>query len=79
MYKSDAFISFVVDNENVTGHFLKLLIMKYGYNKMLMSMVKFMASQINEKKQKNLHMTITTYINKYGKFDFLFITFGYII
>lgn len=53
--------------------------MKYGYNKILMTMVKLMAIETNEKEQKNLHMTITAYINKYGWFNFLFIMFDWLI
>jgi len=75
MYKRKEFICSVVANQNVTGHFLKLLMMKYGYNKILMSMVKLMAIETNAQEQKNLHMTITAYINKYGWFNFLFIMF----
>lgn len=79
MYRRKEFICSVVANENVTDHFLKLLMMKYGSNKIIMAMVKLMATQTNVKKQKNLYMTITNYINKYGWFNILFIKFGCLI
>lgn len=64
MSKSTEFICAIVANENVSCHLLKLLMMKYGYNKILMSIVKMMIAQINVK--NNLHMTIMNYLNKYG-------------
>lgn len=64
MLRSEEFVCSIVANENVSCHLLKVLMMKYGYNKILISIVKLMIAQINVK--NNLHMTIMNYLNKYG-------------
>lgn len=64
MTRSKEFICSIVENENVSCHLLKVLMMKYGYNKILMYIVKLIIAQINVK--NNLHMTIMNYLNKYG-------------
>lgn len=67
MSRNKEFVRFVVANENVTCHLLKVLMMKCGYNKILLSIVKLMMVQMNTKKNlNNLQMTIMNYINKYG-------------
>lgn len=67
MIRSKEFLNTVVTKENITCHLLKVLMMKCGYNKILMSIFKLMIAQMNEKKtQNNLYMTIMSYINKYG-------------
>lgn len=67
MLRSKEFLHSVVTNENITSHLLKVLMMKCGYNKILMSIFKLMMVQMNEKKiQNNLYMTIMSYLNKYG-------------
>lgn len=67
MLRSKEFVRIVVANENMTCHLLKVLMMKSGYNKILMSIVKLMIVQMNKKKtQNNLQMTVMNYINRYG-------------
>jgi len=67
MLKSKGFVRSVVANENITCHLLKVLMMKCGYNKILMSIVKLMLVQLNlKKKQNNLRTIILNYRNKYG-------------
>lgn len=67
MLSSKEFVYSVVTNENITCHLLKVLMMKCGYSKILLSIFKLMMAQMNEKKiQNNLYMTILSYINKYG-------------
>lgn len=69
MLKSKEFINSVIKNDNITCHLFKVLMMKYGYNKKLMSIVKLLISEINMKKTQNsLHIMIMNYINKYGMF-----------
>lgn len=66
MLKSKGFVRSVVANENITCHLLKVLMMKCGYNKILMSIVKLMMVQLNlKKKQNNLRTIILNYKNKY--------------
>lgn len=68
MAKKD-FMYSVIENKNVTCHLLKVLMMKCGYNKILMAIVKLIFDQMDvEKTQNNLHMIITSYKNKYSKF-----------
>lgn len=70
MLKSREFTYFVIKNENVTCHLLKILMIKFGYNKKLMSIVKLLIADINmETIPNNLYMTIMNYINKYGMFN----------
>lgn len=67
MLRSKGFVRSVVANENITCHLLKVLMMKCGYNKILMSITKLMLVQLNLKKtQNNLRMIILNYKNKYG-------------
>lgn len=67
MLKSKEFLDSVVTNENVTCHIIKVLMMKCGYNKILISIFKLMINQMKQKKiQNNLYMTVMSYINKYG-------------
>ncbi|VVC44914.1 Hypothetical protein CINCED_3A009720 [Cinara cedri] len=61
--KSKEFLCCIVAKENVSCHLLKVLMMKFGYNELLMCIVKLMFTQVNGK--KNLYMTITNYLNKY--------------
>jgi hypothetical protein len=63
------FMFSIIENKNVTCHLLKVLMMKCGYNKILMAIVKLILDQMDVKKtQNNLHMIIISYINKYSKF-----------
>lgn len=72
MIKSKEFKCSVIANENATCQLLKVLMMKCGYNKLLMSIVTLIVTEMNEKKQQNnLHMIIMNYINKYGKCFFI--------
>lgn len=67
MLRSKGFVRSVVAKENITCHILKVLMMKCGYNKVLMSIVKLILVQLNaKKKQNNLLMIILNYKNKYG-------------
>jgi len=67
MLKSKGFVRSVVANENITCHLLKVLMMKCGYNKILMSIIKLMLVQLNlKKKQNNLRTIVLNYRNKYG-------------
>lgn len=69
MINSKEFKCSVIANENATCHLMKVLMMKCGYNKLLMSIVMLIVTEMNEKKiQNNLHMITMNYINKYGKF-----------
>lgn len=62
------FMCSVVENGNITCHLLKVLMMKCGYNKILMGIVDLIVDQIVIKKnQNNLHMIIKSYKNKYSK------------
>lgn len=73
MLRSQEFIYSVIENENVTCQLLKVLMAKYGFNKILLSIVKLMAPLIDGTKNKNnLNMTITSYINKFGKCRFYY-------
>jgi len=76
MSKSKGFVRSTIANENITCHLLKVLMMKCGYNKILMSIVKLMLVQLNlKKKQNNLHTIIMNYKNKYGSlFKFFYET-----
>lgn len=74
MLRSKDFIRSVVTNENVTCHLLKVLIMKCGYNKILLAIVKLIDSMNVKSNHNNLHMTITNYINKYGLFLIFFLS-----
>ncbi|KAL5232641.1 hypothetical protein ACI65C_000051 [Semiaphis heraclei] len=66
MLKSKGFVRSVVANENITCHLLKVLMMKCGYNKILMSIIKLMLVQLNlKKKQNNLRTIVLNYKNKY--------------
>lgn len=67
MLKSKGFVRSAIANENITCHLLKVLMMKCGYNKILMSIVKLILVQLNlKKKQNNLRTIIMNYKNKYG-------------
>lgn len=67
MLKSKGFVRSAVANENITCHLLKVLMMKCGYNKILMSIVKLMLVQLNlKKKQNNLRTIVLNYKNKFG-------------
>lgn len=71
MLKSREFLYSVIGNENVTCQLLKVLMAKYGFNKILLSIVKLMAPLIDGTKNKNnLNIIITSYINKYGRCKF---------
>ncbi|KAL4148797.1 hypothetical protein QTP88_002952 [Uroleucon formosanum] len=66
MLKSKGFVRSAIANENITCHLLKVLMMKCGYNKILMSIVKLILVQLNlKKKQNNLRTIIMNYKNKY--------------
>lgn len=68
MLKSKEFIRSVMMNENVTCHLLKVLMMKCGYNKILLAIVKLIDSMNVKSDHNYLHMTIMNYINKHGWF-----------
>lgn len=77
MLKSKGFVRSMVASENITCHLLKVLMMKCGYNKILMSIVKLILVQLNlKKKQNNLRTIILNYKNKYGS---LYLFYYYII
>jgi len=67
MLKSKGFVRSVIANENITCHLLKVLMMKCGYNKILMCIIKLMLVQLNlKKKHNNLRTIVLNYKNKYG-------------
>lgn len=67
MFKSKEFVSLVVANENITCHLLKVLMMKCGCNKILMTIVKLIVVQMDANNKQNiLYTTVVNYINKYG-------------
>ncbi|XP_050534872.1 integrator complex subunit 1-like isoform X2 [Daktulosphaira vitifoliae] len=66
MLKNKEFVNVTVVNENISYHLLKVLMTKWGYNKILMAIVKLMISNIdNQKHTSMLHTLLTSYINKY--------------
>lgn len=65
--KSQEFLCSIIAYENKTCQLLKVLMTKCGYNKILLSIIKLIAPQIDTMKNKNnLQMTIMNYKNKYG-------------
>lgn len=67
MTKNKEFLGLVISNENITSHLLKVFMMKCGFSKILLSIIKLMIAQMDmEKTQNILYSTIMKYLNKYG-------------
>ncbi|XP_050427828.1 integrator complex subunit 1 isoform X2 [Adelges cooleyi] len=67
MLKNKEFVGVIITNKNLSS-LLRVLMAKYGHNKILLCIVKLMVVQIDKNKQPNtLYTSIMDYINKYEK------------